>query len=146
MVNRSLSIVDVKLDYLEERKIKDLVKKHFDLLSYPIYEYAMGQLKEYDGKKLISVPNEGLKLDDKTEEEKKKKSCKNLCKTIKDILRDKVEKVVISDRIVVSSCCLVTREYGRQTEKESRKLRPSETTAWAPTCRGRRLWKLISTM
>lgn len=50
MVNRSLSMVDVKLDYLEERKIKDLVKKHFDLLSYPIYEYAMGQLKEMMGR------------------------------------------------------------------------------------------------
>lgn len=83
MVNRSLSIVDVKLDYLEERKIKDLVKKHFDLLSYPIYEYAMGQLKEYDGKKLISVPNEGLKLDDKTEEEKKTKSCKNCARPLR---------------------------------------------------------------
>lgn len=110
-------MVDVKLDYLEERKIKDLVKKHFDLLSYPIYEYAMGQLKEYDGKKLVSATKEGLKLDEETEEEKKKKeekikSFENLCKTIKDILGDKVEKVVVSDRIVDSPCCLVTGEYG----------------------------------
>lgn len=31
---------------------------------------------------------------------------------IKDILGDKVEKVVVSDRIVDSPCCLVTGEYG----------------------------------
>ncbi|CAN8252713.1 unnamed protein product [Cochlearia groenlandica] len=82
-----------------------------------IDEYAVGQLKEYDGKKLVSATKEGLKLEDETEEEKrkkeeKKKSFENLCKTIKDILGDKIEKVVISDRIVDSPCCLVTGEYG----------------------------------
>lgn len=82
-----------------------------------IDEYAVGQLKEYDGKKLVSATKEGLKLEDETEEEKqkkeeKKKSFENLCKTIKDILGDKVEKVVVSDRIVDSPCCLVTGEYG----------------------------------
>ncbi|KAJ0661941.1 Heat shock protein 83 [Helianthus annuus] len=66
---------------------------------------------------LVSATKEGLKLEDETEEEKKKreekkKSFENLCKTIKDILGDKVEKVVVSDRIVDSPCCLVTGEYG----------------------------------
>ncbi|XP_024396599.1 heat shock protein 90-2 [Physcomitrium patens] len=81
-----------------------------------IDEYAVGQLKEYDGKKLVSATKEGLMLED-TEEEKKKKEEKKtrfepLCKTIKDILGDKVEKVVVSDRIVDSPCVLVTGEYG----------------------------------
>merc|ERR1711959_216774 len=35
-----------------------------------------------------------------------------LCRLMKDILGDKVEKVVVSDRIVDSPCCLVTGEYG----------------------------------
>ncbi|KAF7005864.1 hypothetical protein CFC21_020963 [Triticum aestivum] len=82
-----------------------------------IDEYAVGQLKEYDGKKLVSATKEGLKLDEETEEEKKRREEKKaafegLCKTIKDILGDKVEKVVVSDRIVDSPCCLVTGEYG----------------------------------
>ncbi|KAL9255354.1 Heat shock protein 83-like protein [Drosera capensis] len=82
-----------------------------------IDEYAVGQLKEYEGKKLVSVTKEGLKLEDESEEEKQKreeekKSFENLCKIIKDILGDKVEKVVVSDRIVDSPCCLVTGEYG----------------------------------
>ncbi|ERM96210.1 heat shock protein 83 [Amborella trichopoda] len=81
-----------------------------------IDEYAVGQLKEYDGKKLVSATKEGLKLEE-TEEEKKRKEEKKaafegLCKTMKEILGDRVEKVVVSDRIVDSPCCLVTGEYG----------------------------------
>ncbi|XP_039173366.1 heat shock protein 90-1-like [Eucalyptus grandis] len=107
-LSQGTSVESNLLEYLEKRKIKNLVKKHFEFISYPVYEYAMGQLKEYDGKKLVSFTKEGLKLDDKTEKEKKKKSFKNLCRTIKDILGDKVEKLVVSDRIVVSPSCLVT--------------------------------------
>ncbi|KAK1392304.1 Heat shock protein 83 [Heracleum sosnowskyi] len=99
--------------------LERLKKKGYEVLFMvdAIDEYAVGQLKEYDGKKLVSAMKEGLKLDDETEEEKKKreekkKSFENLCKTIKDILGDKVEKVVVSDRIVDSPCCLVTGEYG----------------------------------
>ncbi|ESQ43251.1 hypothetical protein EUTSA_v10012817mg [Eutrema salsugineum] len=99
--------------------LEKLKKRGYEVLYMvdAIDEYAVGQLKEYDGKKLVSATKEGLKLDDETEEEKKKKeekkkSFENLCKTIKDILGDKVEKVVVSDRIVDSPCCLVTGEYG----------------------------------
>ncbi|KAL9277186.1 hypothetical protein ACSQ67_025265 [Phaseolus vulgaris] len=99
--------------------LERLKKKGYEVLYMvdAIDEYAVGQLKEYDGKKLVSATKEGLKLDDETEEEKKKKeekkkSFEELCKVIKDILGDKVEKVVVSDRIVDSPCCLVTGEYG----------------------------------
>ncbi|KAJ6684097.1 hypothetical protein OIU85_007755 [Salix viminalis] len=113
-------------DYGESKKavenspfLEKLKKRGYEVLFMvdAIDEYAVGQLKEYDGKKLVSATKEGLKLDDETEEEKKKKeekkkSFENLCKTIKDILGDRVEKVVVSDRIVDSPCCLVTGEYG----------------------------------
>ncbi|WOH15337.1 hypothetical protein DCAR_0934874 [Daucus carota subsp. sativus] len=91
--------------------LERLKKKGYEVLFMvdAIDEYAVGQLKEYDGKKLVSATKEGLKLDDETEEEKKKreekkKSFENLCKNIKDILGDKVEKVVMSDHIVDSPC------------------------------------------
>ncbi|KAH6828181.1 heat shock-like protein [Perilla frutescens var. hirtella] len=99
--------------------LERLKKKGYEVLYMvdAIDEYAVGQLKEYDGKKLVSATKEGLKLDDESEEEKKKKeekkkSFESLCSVIKDILGDKVEKVVVSDRIVDSPCCLVTGEYG----------------------------------
>ncbi|CAN1180689.1 Heat shock protein 83 [Linum perenne] len=105
--------------------LEQLKKKNYEVLYMvdAIDEYAIGQLKEYDGKKLVSATKEGLKLEDETEEEKlskeaKKQSFEELCKTIKDILGDKVEKVVVSDRIVDSPCCLVTGEYGWSANME----------------------------
>jgi molecular chaperone HtpG len=79
-------------------------------------------LKEFEGKKLVSVTKEGLKFEE-TEEEKKKReeekaSFENLCKVMKDILGDKVEKVVVSERLVNSPCCLVTGEYGWSANME----------------------------
>ncbi|KAJ8459152.1 hypothetical protein OPV22_032078 [Ensete ventricosum] len=81
-----------------------------------IDEYAVGQLKEFEGKKLVSATKEGLKLDESEDEKKRKEALKEkfegLCKVIKEVLGDKVEKVVVSDRVVDSPCCLVTGEYG----------------------------------
>ncbi|CAN1337471.1 Heat shock protein 83 [Linum perenne] len=105
--------------------LERLKKKGYEVLFMvdAIDEYAVGQLKEYDGKKLVSATKEGLNIEDETDEEKqkkeeKKKSFEDLCKTIKDILGDKVEKVIVSDRIVDSPCCLVTGEYGWSANME----------------------------
>lgn len=63
----------------------------------PIDEYAVQQLKEYDGKNLVSVTKEGLELPEDEEEKKKfeedKAAFEGLCKVMKDILDKKVEKV-----------------------------------------------------
>jgi len=104
--------------------LEGLKKKGLEVLfmTDPIDEYMVQQLKEYDGKKLVCVTKEGLKLEE-TEEEKKKaeeEKAKNedLCKVIKDILGDKIEKVVVSNRIVNSPCCLVTGEFGWSANME----------------------------
>eukprot|EP01025_Chloroclados_australasicus_P017945 TRINITY_DN19242_c0_g1_i1.p1 TRINITY_DN19242_c0_g1~~TRINITY_DN19242_c0_g1_i1.p1 ORF type:complete len:748 (-),score=131.65 TRINITY_DN19242_c0_g1_i1:286-2400(-) len=104
--------------------IEKLRKKGFEVLFMvdPIDEYAVQQLKEYDGKKLVSVTKEGLQLEETEEEKKQKEETKAkfepLCKLIKEILGDKVEKVVVSDRIVDSPCVLVTGEYGWSANME----------------------------
>ncbi|CAK9156586.1 unnamed protein product [Ilex paraguariensis] len=99
--------------------LEKLKKKGYEVLFMidAIDEYVVTQLKEYDGKKLVSATKEGLTIEDESEEEKqkkeeKKKSFENLCKVIKDILGERVEKVVVSDRLADSPCCLVTGEYG----------------------------------
>jgi len=104
--------------------LEKLKKKGYEVLYMidPIDEYAMQQLKEFDGKKMVAITKEGLKLDE-TEDEKKKQeeikaSFEPLCKTIKEILGDKVEKVIVSDRIVNSPCVLVTGEYGWSANME----------------------------
>jgi len=65
----------------------------------PIDEYVIQQLKEYDGKKLKNCSKEGLDLGDSEDEKKKfeeqKAAFDKLCKLIKEILGDKVEKVQV---------------------------------------------------
>lgn len=104
--------------------LEKLKKKNYEVLymTDPIDEYAMQQLKEFEGKKLVCITKEGLKLDE-TEDEKKKfeeqqAQFENLCKVMKEILGDKVEKVMISPRIVNSPCVLVTGEYGWSANME----------------------------
>lgn len=88
----------------------------------PIDEYATQQLKEYDGKKLICVTKEGLELPEDEEEKKRfeeqKAQFEDLCKVMKDALDKKVEKVVVSNRLVSSPCCIVTSQYGWSANME----------------------------
>merc|ERR1712142_74778 len=85
-------------------------------MTEPIDEYVVQQLKEFDGKNLVSVTKEGLEFPEDEEEKKKKDADKEkfepLCKVMKDILDKKVEKVVVSSRLVSSPCCIVTSQYG----------------------------------
>jgi len=88
----------------------------------PIDEYVIQQLKEYDGKKLKSCSKEGLDLEGNEDEKKKfeeqKAAFEPLCKLIKEVLGDKVEKVVIGQRLDESPCVLVTGEYGWSANME----------------------------
>uniref|UniRef100_A0A914W850 Histidine kinase/HSP90-like ATPase domain-containing protein n=1 Tax=Plectus sambesii TaxID=2011161 RepID=A0A914W850_9BILA len=88
----------------------------------PIDEYCVQQLKEYDGKKLVSVTKEGLVLPESEEDKKKfeenKVKYETLCKVMKDILEKKIEKVNVSNRLVSSPCCIVTSEYGWSANME----------------------------
>jgi len=99
-------------------------KRGYEILymTEPIDEYCVQQLKEYEGKKLVSVTKEGLELPEDDEEKKKREQDKEkyeqLCKLMKDILDKKVEKVVISNRLVSSPCCIVTSQYGWSANME----------------------------
>merc|ERR1711948_56797 len=98
--------------------VETLKKRGLECLymTEPIDEYVVQQLKEFDGKNLVSVTKEGLELPEDEEEKKKKDADKAkfepLCKAMKDILDKKVEKVVVSNRLVSSPCCIVTSQYG----------------------------------
>jgi len=86
------------------------------LMSDPMDEYSMQQLKEFEGKKFKNIAKEGLELTKDEEEKKKieehKKSTEELCKIVKDTLGEKVEKVVPGERLASSPCIIVTGEFG----------------------------------
>jgi len=88
----------------------------------PIDEYAVQQLKEYEGKKLVSASKEGLKLnetdDEKKTHEEEKAQVEGLCKLMKEVLDEKVDKVVSSNRLSNSPCVLVTGEYSWSANME----------------------------
>jgi len=104
--------------------LERLKKKGYEVLYMvdPIDEYAIQQLKEFDGKKLLSATKEGLQIEEDDEEKKAfeeaKAKTEGLCKLMKEVLDDKVEKVVISNRLADSPCCLVTGEYGWSANME----------------------------
>jgi len=104
--------------------LEALKKKGIEVLfmTDPIDEYAVQQLKDFEEKKLVCATKEGLELEESDEEKKRKeeekKSYENLCKKVKEVLGDKIEKVVLSNRVVNSPCCLVTGEFGWSANME----------------------------
>merc|ERR1711909_82628 len=103
--------------------LEKLKKKGYEVLYMvdPIDEYAVQQLKEFDGKKLISATKEGLEMaedDEKKKFEEAKAKTEGLCKLMKEVLDDKVEKVVVSNRLADSPCVLVTGEFGWSANME----------------------------
>jgi molecular chaperone HtpG len=104
--------------------IETLKKRDIEVLYMidPIDEYVIQQLKEFDGKKLKNCTKEGLDLelteDEKKKLEEQKASYESLCKLVKEVLGDKVEKVLVGQRVTESPCVLVTGEYGWSANME----------------------------
>lgn len=104
--------------------LERLKRKGFEVLYMvdPIDEYAVQQLKEFEGKKLVCATKEGLKIAESEDEKKKfeeaKAASEGLCKLIKEVLDDKVEKVIVSNRLEQAPCCLVTGEFGWSANME----------------------------
>merc|ERR1719462_470321 len=120
--------------------VERVKKRGFEVLYMcePIDEYVVQQLKEYDGKSLVSVTKEGLELPEDEDEKKRREQLKTLfeglCKIILDILDKRVEKVIVSSRLVSSPCCIVTSQYGWTANMErimkAQALRDSSTLGY----------------
>merc|ERR1719407_8000 len=103
--------------------LENLRKKGLEVLYMvdPVDEYAVQQLKEFDCKKLKSTTKEGLDIDDEDEKKKMeelKAEFEPLSKLMKEVLGDKVEKVLVSNRMADSPCVLTTSEYGWSANME----------------------------
>ena len=129
--------------FLEEAKRRDV---EVLFMVDPIDEYVMQQVKDYDDKKFVCLTKEGVKFDESEEEKKRKEeekaSFEKLCKSMKEYLGDKVEKVVLTERLSTSPCILSRRSLaGARTWSRSCATRPCVTRACLPTWCPRRRWR-----
>merc|ERR1719161_3159524 len=104
--------------------LERLRKKDLEVLYYtdPIDEYAMPQLTEFKGFQFMGANKENLKLDDDDAEEKKLKKMQEMHKPLtdwfKETLGSKVEKAVVSNRLLETPAIIVSSQYGWSTNME----------------------------
>lgn len=105
--------------------VEDLLKREMEILYLvePIDEVCVANLAKYKDFDLIDVSKEDLVLDDESEEEKKsaeeaEKDYLGVTTWMKEVLGQRVEKVVVSKRKTDSPCILVTSKGGWSANME----------------------------
>ena len=99
--------------------VERLLKKGYEVLYLvdPIDEYCMQSIPEFEGKRLQNVAKEGVNLDKSKQGEERlkelQKTYEPLINWMKDgPLKEKVESVKVSTRLVKTPMALVANQYG----------------------------------
>lgn len=121
---------------LKTPAIQSLLKRGYEvlLLDDPIDEFCLQNVYDYEKKMLVNVGKGTFVLptDDETEKKKVKK-LKKLYEPLtdwwKNLLKDKLEVVTISERLVDDPCLIVGSVYGYSATME----RISKAQAYGPS-------------
>lgn len=86
------------------------------LMTDPVDEWVVDALREFQGKRLISVAKGDLELplgeSEQKAREERSAAAKDLCDRIARQLGDVAQEVRVSDRLTESPACLVTEQHG----------------------------------
>ncbi|GKT48914.1 heat shock protein 90 [Colletotrichum spaethianum] len=94
-----LHLKDEQTDYLNEAKIKEVIKKHSEFISYPIYLHVTKETEK-------EVPDEEAETTEATEDDDKKPKI------------EEVEKVVVSHKLTGAPCAIRTGQFGWSANME----------------------------
>ena len=98
--------------------IEVLKKKGYEVLLCleSMDEDCITQLKEYKDFKLVDCSKDDIEVplsdEEKAQKAQQKEDLQTLCRVTKDVLGDKVEKVVISDRLAQQPAAVSTAAFG----------------------------------
>ena len=95
--------------------LEELKKRDFEVLYLvdPIDEYVFQQVTSYKKIEIICITKENIRLKDtELNFDNIKSKFRKLCIYIKDILKDKVDKVIVSNILVNSPSVLATTKFG----------------------------------
>lgn len=111
-------IGDNKSALMNSPFIEVLKKKGYEVLLCleSMDEYCITQLKEYKDFKLVDCSKDDIEVplsdEEKAQKAQQKEDLQTLCRVTKDVLGDKVEKVVISDRLAQQPAAVSTAAFG----------------------------------
>lgn len=111
-------IGDNKAALMNSPFIEVLKKKGYEVLLCleSMDEYCITQLKEYKDFKLVDCSKDDIEVplsdEEKAQKAQQKEDLQTLCRVTKDVLGDKVEKVVISDRLAQQPAAVSTAAFG----------------------------------
>ena len=116
------------------------------LMTDAIDEYVAQLLEKYGDIEFISVTKSELKFDNEKDSDSKetnKDDYNDLCARIEKTLTHCIEKVVISDRIVDSPCCIVSGMFGLSANMERIiKSQPMENTMTNPMLNSKKILEI----
>lgn len=127
--------------------VEGLIKKDLEIfyLTEPTDEVAFANIGKYKEFEILDVSKDDIKLDE--EDEKKKEEAaeeyKLLCDFVKATLKDKVEKVTVSNRLTDSPCTVATSKFGWSANMERiMRNQPMQDSRAAEYMRGKKIMEI----
>eukprot|EP00210_Caulerpa_lentillifera_P009112 g8690.t1 len=127
--------------------VEGLIKKDYEVLylSEPADEVSITNIGQFKDLDIVDVSKEDLDLGDENKEEQDavQKEFSDLCEFVQTSLKDKVEKVTVSNRLTDSPCTVATSKFGWSANMERiMKTQPMQDPRAADYMKGKKIMEI----